>query len=126
MEKRGKGSVTRATEISALIRSIMLLPAGAAIDSTRAQLCLIHIERRGYQLVGIVHDWATALVKVRARDAEVVVLAGPEDFNPDWMPRIEYCGDETQELARYGYLRHHNEPPGDSGDVRHRRPGPVS
>lgn len=103
----------------------MLLPVGAAIDGTRAQLCLIHIERRGYQLVGVVHDWATALIKVRAHDAEVVVFADREDFDPEWTPRIEYCGDETQELARFGYLRHRNEGPSNPGDSRHRRPGPV-
>jgi len=112
------------TEISALIKSIMLLPVGAAIDSTRAQLCLLHIERRGYQLVGIVHDWAAALLTVRAHEAEVIVFADPADFQPDWTPRVEYVGDETQDLVRYGRIFNRNESP--SADLRRRRPGPVN
>lgn len=112
------------TELSALIKSIILLPVGAAIDSTRAQLCLAHIERRGYQLVGIVHDWVAALATVRANEAQVVVFADPDDFQPDWTPRIEYCGDETQDLVRYGKIFNRNESP--SADLRRRRPGPVN
>lgn len=107
---------------STIINAIIMLPVGVAIDSARAKLCLIHIERRGYHLAGVVHDWATALVKVRAQDAEVVVFADPDDFKADWTPRVEYVGDETQDLARYGHIRHRNESPGDG---RHRRPGPV-
>ena len=113
------------TKVSELIHAIMVLPAGAAIDGTRARLCLTHIERRGYQLVGIVHDWATALIKVNRHEAEVVVFAHPEDFQPDWTPRIEYTGDETQDLVRYGRIRHRNDPP-NAGDSRNRRPGPIA
>lgn len=102
----------------------MLLPVGAAIDSTRAKLCLIHAERHGYKLVGLVHDWADALIKTRACEAEVVVLARAEDFQPDWTPRIEICGEETQDLVRYGRIRPRNESP--SADPRRRRPGPAA
>lgn len=112
------------TNLSTIVNAIILLPVGAAIDGTRAKLALIHIDRRGYRLVGVVHDWATALVKVRAREAEVVVFADTEDFHPEWTPRIEYVGDETQDIARYGHVRHRNDGHTDQGG-RHRRPRPV-
>lgn len=106
------------------INAIILLPVGVAIDSIRAQLGLLHGERRGYNLVGIVRDWETALIKTRAKEAEVVIIPNPGDFDPDWTPRVEYCGDETQDLLRYGRIR--NEPTGETGDGRSRRPGPVA
>jgi len=111
------------TKVSTFVRAIMLLPVGAAIDGIRARLCLVHAERHGYQLVGLVHDWSTALAKTRAKEAEVVILAGPEDFQPDWTPRVEYCGDITQDLVRHGRIRPRNESP--AADARRRRPGPI-
>jgi len=113
------------THVSTKIKAIMLLPVGAAIDGIRAQICLIHSERRGYKLIGTVFDWAAALSMLRAKEAEVVVLADPDDFKPDWTPRVEYAGDETQDLVRYGRIRHRNDPP-NAGDSRNRRPGPIA
>jgi hypothetical protein len=111
------------TPFSTIVNAIILLPVGAAIDGTRAKLGLLHGERRGYKLVGIVHDWETALIKTRAKEAEVVIIPDPNDFQPDWTPRIEYVGDETQDLARYGHIRHRNDGP--DGGGRHRRPRPA-
>jgi hypothetical protein len=111
------------TQVSALVNAVILLPVGAAIDGIRARLGLLHGERRGYKLVGIVHDWETALIKTRAKEAQVVIIPDPADFDPNWTPRVEYVGDETQELARYGRIRNRNDGPG--GDSRSRRPGPI-
>lgn len=109
------------SQISTIVNALIMLPVGAAIDGVYARQCLRHIERRGYELAGIVHDWSTALTKLRADEAEVVVFARLEHFEPDWTPRIEYVGDETRDLAK-PVRPPRNEGPGDG---RHRRPRPA-
>jgi hypothetical protein len=107
--------------------AIMLLPTGFGVDSTYARHCLLHIERRGYELAGIVHDWDTAIAQVRADEAEVVVLAREEHFDPGWTPRIEYVGEETRDLPSFDSIRKpRNERAEPGGEGRNRRPGPVS
>lgn len=86
------------TQFSTIINAIILLPAGVAIDSIYARHCIAHIERRGYELVGVVHDWTTALTKVRAQEAEVVVFARRDHFDPDWTPRVEFVGQTSRDL----------------------------
>lgn len=109
-----------------ITHAIMLLPAGVAVDSVYAMHCLMHIERRGYELVGIVHDWPTAVAQVRADEAEVVVFAREEHFEPDWTPRVEFVGEETRDLPLFDAIsKPRNERAEPGGEGRHRRPGPV-
>ena len=104
-----------------LINAIIYLPRHIPIDGMLAQQALAHIERRGYQLFSIVHEWRDALLLVRAGVASVIVFARPEHFEPDFDPRIEFVGETTADLTRQGaVIRNRNER--DGGDGRHRRP----
>lgn len=102
-----------------IVNAIIYLPRHIPLDSTFARQALIHIERRGYQLNCIVHEWRDALRLTRAGTASVVVFARPEHFEPDFQPRCEFVGEETQDLTRLGAaVRPRNE----RGDDRSRRP----
>ena len=115
------------TEVSTLIHAIMMLPVGVSVDSTYARHCLLHIERHGYELVGIVHDWDTAVAQMRANEADVVVFAREEHFGSDWTPRVEFVGEETRDLPNFDAIhKPRNERPQPGGDGRHRRPGPFN
>lgn len=113
------------SNLSTIVNAIILLPASVAIDGAYARQCVTHIERRGYELVGILNDWATALVMLRSNEAEVVVFARQEHFEPDWSPRIEFVGADTRELVRTGHTRPRNERRTNSDDSRNRRPRPA-
>ena len=115
------------TEIPTATHAIMMLPDGVTIDSTYARHCLLHIERRGYELVGIVHDWDTAKAQMRDDKAEVVVFAREEHFGSDWTPRVEFVGEETRDIPSFDSInKPRNERPQPGGEGRNRRPGPVS
>lgn len=113
-------------QFSTIIKAIILLPVGAAIDGSFARQCLAHIERRGYRLAGVLTDWAAALTMTRSREAEVVVIAQRDHFESDWTPRIEFVGADTRELLRNGRISDHIEQSGDPDDSRNRRPGPAA
>lgn len=113
------------SNLSTIVNAIILLPATAAIDSAYARQCLAHVERRGYEIVGILHDWATALVMLRSNEAEVVVFARQEHFEPDWTPRIEFVGADTRDLVKHGHVRARTERHANTDDSRNRRPRPA-
>lgn len=112
---------------SDVLNAVMLLPAGAPIDGLDAQLCQTHIERHGYELVAILYnDWLSALTLTRSNKAQVIVFAEHEHFASEWIPRVEFAGEETHDLVKYGRIRRHaNQSPSEMGDGRSRRPGPV-
>lgn len=113
-------------KFSTIINAIILLPVGAAIDGSFARQCVTHIERHGYRLAAVLTDWATALTMIRSKEAEVVVLAQREHFEPDWSPRIEFVGADTRELIRNGRISPRIEQSGDEDDSRRRRPRPTA
>lgn len=102
-----------------IINAIIYLPRHIPLDSMFARQALAHIERRGYQLYSIVHEWGDALRLTRDGSASVVVFARAEHFEPDFDPRIEFVGEETQDLTRIGKVQPRTERTGDS---RSRRP----
>lgn len=106
------------SEFSALINAIIMLPVGAAIDGLYARQCIRHVEKHGYRLAGILlHDWSSALTMLRSEEAEVIVMARAEHFDPDWTPRVEFVGPDTRDLSRYAKPRNEG-----TGDSRSRRP----
>jgi hypothetical protein len=111
--------------VQEIVNAIIYLPSHVKVDSAFAQQCLLHIERRGYQLSSIVHEWKAALRLTRTGAASVIVFARPEHFDPDFEPRIEFVGETTQDLTRYGVTRDHR-PRNERGDSRGRRPRPTN
>lgn len=104
-----------------IVNAIIYLPHDIPLDSPLAQQALAHIERRGYQLYSIVHQWCDALRLTRSGAATVIVFARPEHFEPTFTPRIEFVGEDTQNLVRHGATRDRNERR-EGGGGRHRRP----
>lgn len=102
-----------------VINAIIYLPRHIQLDSLLALQALMHIERRGYQLHSIVHEWHVALHLTRSGAVSVIVFARPEHFEPCFSPRIEFVGEETQDLTRIGAVRPCGER---TGDGRSRRP----
>jgi hypothetical protein len=113
-------------QFSTIVKAVILLPIGAAIDGSFARQCITHIERHGYRLAAVLTDWAAALTMLRSKEAEVVVLARREHFEPDWTPRIEFVGADTQELIRAGRVSRRIERSANADDSRNRRPGPAA
>lgn len=103
-----------------VINAIIFLPVHVGMASPLAQQALAHIERRGYELYGVVHEWADALRLTRTGAASVIVFARPEHFEPDFDPRIEFVGETTIDLTRHGAARLRSERR--TGDPRSRRP----
>jgi hypothetical protein len=87
--------------------AIVLLPPFESIDGIFGQQCLSHIERRGYQLLTVVHDGEAALRVLDEGVATVVVFARSGHPCEDWTPRNEpgrYAGmaapcDESPTVA---------------------------
>lgn len=102
-----------------IVNAIIYLPRHIPVDSMFARQALAHIERRGYQLYSVVHDWRDALRLTRTGVASVVVFARAEHFEPDFEPRVEFVGEDTQNLARAGAAQARH---GRTGDSRSRRP----
>lgn len=81
-----------------MINAIALVPDGP-IDVYLNQ-CIAHCSHRGYAFVGLVRNWSAALDMLRPGLATVVVFARPEHLDPDREPRVEVCGETTQQLFR--------------------------
>lgn len=114
--------------MQAIVKALIYLPEHLSATGLLAQQARIHIEHRGYRLLGFVHEWPQALGLLRARAATVIVFARPEHFEPTFEPRIEFVGEDTQNLTRYGTpppTRHRNERHSE-GDSRSRRPRPTN
>lgn len=108
--------------MQSIINAIIYLPKHISLDSMFARQALAHIERRGYQLYSVVHEWRDALRLTRAGTASVIVFARPEHFEPDFNPRVEFVGEETTDLVRLGVTKPRNERQSEAGDSRSRRP----
>lgn len=94
--------------------AIAFVPDGP-LDLVFVNQCIAHCTHRGYTFAGLVRDWPTALRMIRAGMASVVVFAREEHQDPDWEPRIEICGETTQQLFR-------KAPGPDPVEHRRRRP----
>lgn len=79
--------------------AIAFVPAGP-IDPVYVSQCIAHCNHRGYTFAGLARDWPTAFKMIKAGLASVVVFARQEHVDPDREPRIEVCGETTQELFR--------------------------
>lgn len=102
--------------------AILFVPQGIALDSIYVREGMEHIARHGYELLTLANDWNVVLQLMGLGRVEVVVFARKEHRHPDWTPRVEYVGEETQELVRLGRHRPRNDGPSKTGDGRHRRP----
>jgi hypothetical protein len=122
VDRGGRWDITSRSGESPLTRAILFVPQGIALDSIYVREGMEHIARHGYELVTLVHDWDVVLQLMGLRRVDVVVFARKEHRDPDWKPRVEYVGEETQDLVRLGRHRPRNEGPSNTGDGRHRRP----
>lgn len=105
-----------------VLYAIIYLPAGVALDSIYARQCMEHVTRHGYELRSIVQSWPAVEQLLCDGSAQVVVFASQEHCDPNRTPRIEFVGDETQDIVRLGRARPRNELRSETGDDRHRRP----
>lgn len=79
--------------------AIAFVPAGL-LDLVFVNQCIAHCNHRGYTFAGLVRDWPTALKMIAAGMASVVVFAREEHLDPAREPRVEVCGETTQQLFR--------------------------
>lgn len=79
--------------------AVVLVPS-EPIDPIFISQCIAHCAHRGYTVAGLARDWPTAWKMVRDGLASVVTVARQEHINPDRLPRIEVCGEDTQALFR--------------------------
>lgn len=113
--------------MQAIVKALIYLPDHISATGILAQQARTHIENRGYRLLGFVHTWPEALALVRTRFASVIVFARAEHFEATFEPRIEFVGENTIDLTRYGVpsTRPRNERHSE-GDSRSRRPRPTN
>lgn len=76
------------------------VPAGDPLDGKYAKEGILHVNRRGYQMSTIVRDWDTVVDLVKNRTVNVIVFARRDHMRPEWSPRVEYVGEETQRIVR--------------------------
>lgn len=111
--KTGEGGDPLTGMTQHIVNAIIFLPAGLPLDGDHIRMCVAHIERRGYRLVTVLREWHPVLQMLGAREATVVVFADREHFDPDWEPRVEFCGEDTQNLITGKRAR--NAPPASGG-----------
>lgn len=83
-----------------MIFAIAFVPAEELDLLVYVNQIVAHCSHRGYKFSGLARDWPTALKMMRGGMASVVVFARQEHQDPNWEPRIEICGEDTQELFR--------------------------
>lgn len=88
-----------------LLHAIIYIPAHLPVDGIYTRQALDHIQRRGYQFRTIVQDWAQAIKLTRNGSAQVIVFARHEHFEADFVPRIEFVGQTTQDIPRPDVIR---------------------
>jgi hypothetical protein len=119
---KGNGcAFTSSSGENPMITAILFVPAGVALDSIYVREGMEHLARHGYNLLTFASDWAVVLQLIALGRADVVVFARKEHRDPDWTPRVEYVGEETQEIIRLGRSRPRNQR-SEEGDGRNRRP----
>lgn len=79
--------------------AIAFVPDGP-LDLVFVNQCIAHCNHRGYTFAGLARDWPTALKMIAAGLASVVVFARQEHLDPAREPRVEVCGETTQQLFR--------------------------
>jgi hypothetical protein len=97
------------------------LPPNQSLDGKYAREGMLHIDRHGYELKLMVHDWNTIVDLVRERSIDVIVFPRRKHMMRNWTPRVEYIGEDTQRIIAGKPAR--NQRKQDLTGGRHRRPG---
>lgn len=81
--------------------AVIFVPATSGATQFAAA-CLDYCKSRGYQVLGVVTGDGDALFDMlRARQANVVVMARPEHRDPAWEPRLEFVSNAATAAAKY-------------------------